>query len=84
MNYGLVNKIDAISYARAACNVLGGGKNPESTVALLVETAAAETLLGITKTLRQPAPERASRKSIKAPLNGYAINTRARRWPAAC
>lgn len=46
MNYGLVNKIDAISYARAACNVLGGGKNPESTVALLVETAAAETLLG--------------------------------------
>lgn len=46
MNYGLINKQDAIGYARAVCAVIGGGKNTESTVALLVETAAAETLLG--------------------------------------
>lgn len=43
MNYGLINKQDAVSYARETCAVLGGG--PE-VVALLVETAAAETLLG--------------------------------------
>lgn len=43
MNYGLISKQDAVGYAQAVCGVLGGGAN---AVALLVETAAAETLLG--------------------------------------
>ncbi|MFW5407725.1 hypothetical protein B7L51_003730 [Pectobacterium brasiliense] len=45
MNYGLINKRDAIIYARAVCDVIGHGKNNKA-VELLVETAAAETLLG--------------------------------------
>lgn len=43
MNYGLINKQDAVCYAREVCAVLGGGL---TAIALLVETAAAETLLG--------------------------------------
>lgn len=50
MNYGLINKQDAVGYARAVCRVLGGGEN---AVALCVETAAAETLLG---DYRDPTP----------------------------
>ncbi|MFI7944595.1 hypothetical protein [Citrobacter freundii] len=45
MNYGLANKRDAVLFAEAVCNVIGGGKN-NSAVLLCVETAAAETLLG--------------------------------------
>lgn len=45
MNYGLVNKQDAVAYAAAVCDVIGHGKN-NAAVALLVETAAAETLVG--------------------------------------
>lgn len=48
--YGLKSKEDAVKYARAVVDVLGGG-NP--AVALLVETAAAETLLG---QLKDPTP----------------------------
>lgn len=50
MNYGLINKQDAVSYARAVCSVLSGGEN---ATALCVETAAAETLLG---DYRDPTP----------------------------
>lgn len=50
MNYGLINKQDAVGYARAVCSVLGGGEN---AAALCVETAAAETLLG---DYRDPTP----------------------------
>ncbi|MBA5234770.1 hypothetical protein H2Y56_22065 [Pectobacterium aroidearum] len=45
MNYGLVHKQDAVACARAVCDVIGHGKNNKA-VELLVETAAAETLLG--------------------------------------
>ncbi|WP_276851017.1 hypothetical protein [Enterobacter oligotrophicus] len=45
MNYGLLRKQDAVAYARAACDVIGHGKG-DHAVPLLVETAAAETLLG--------------------------------------
>ena len=45
MNYGLINKQDAVSYATAICDVIGHGKN-NAAVPLCVETAAAETLLG--------------------------------------
>lgn len=45
MNYGLINKQDAVSYATAICDVIGHGKN-NAAVKLCVETAAAETLLG--------------------------------------
>ncbi|MBJ3192129.1 hypothetical protein JGB58_25480, partial [Salmonella enterica subsp. enterica serovar Agona] len=45
MNYGLVSKRDALRYAEAVCDVIGHGKN-NAAVALCVETAAAETLLG--------------------------------------
>lgn len=48
--YGLKSKEDAVQYARAVVEVIGGG---EDAVALLVETAAAETLLG---TLKDPTP----------------------------
>ena len=45
MNYGLIDKQDAVRYAQAICDVLGYGKEGQA-VALLVETAAAETLIG--------------------------------------
>lgn len=45
MNYGLINKQDAVSYATVICDVIGHGKN-NAAVPLCVETAAAETLLG--------------------------------------
>lgn len=45
MNYGLINKQDAVSYATAICDLIGHGKN-NAAVPLCVETAAAETLLG--------------------------------------
>ncbi|MDU2830810.1 MAG: hypothetical protein E7C03_10240 [Anaerococcus sp.] len=45
MNYGLIDKPDAVRYAIAVCDVIGHGKNGKA-VPLLVETCAAETLLG--------------------------------------
>ncbi|MGL4449462.1 MAG: hypothetical protein ACRCVX_09025 [Shewanella sp.] len=45
MFYGLVNKQHATAYANAVCDVLGHGNN-QCAAALLVETAATETLLG--------------------------------------
>lgn len=45
MNYGLASKQDARRYAEAICDVIGHGKS-NAAVALCVETAAAETLLG--------------------------------------
>ncbi|WP_286992578.1 hypothetical protein [Shewanella sp.] len=41
--YGLVNKQQVMVFAQAVCGVLGGG---DKAVDLLIETAAAETLLG--------------------------------------
>ncbi len=46
MNYGLVSKQDARLYAEAVCDVIGHGK-ANAAVLLCVETAAAETLLGV-------------------------------------
>lgn len=48
--YGLKSKEDAVKYAKAVVDVIGGGPD---AVALLVETAAAETLLG---QLKDPTP----------------------------
>lgn len=48
--YGLKSQADAVTYARRVVELIGGG---DPAVALLVETAAAETLLG---TLRDPTP----------------------------
>lgn len=48
--YGLKSKEDALQYARKVVEALGGG---EPAVRLLVETAAAETLLG---QLKDPTP----------------------------
>ncbi len=45
MNYGLIDQQDAVRYATAVCDIIGHGKNGQA-VALLVETAAAETLIG--------------------------------------
>lgn len=53
MYYGLKSKEDAVMYARQVCAVVGDPATREAAVALLVETAAAETLLG---TLRDPTP----------------------------
>lgn len=50
--YGLTDKAQAIAYAQAVCDVLGHGVNG-CAVQLLVETAAAETLLG---QFRDPSP----------------------------
>lgn len=46
MFYGLMLKEDAVVAARAVCEVIGNAPTRENAVALLVETAAAETLLG--------------------------------------
>ena len=46
MFYGLMHKEDAVVAARAVCEVIGSPATRENAVALLVETAAAETLLG--------------------------------------
>ncbi|QVJ13210.1 hypothetical protein [Pseudomonas phage PSA28] len=46
MFYGLMLKEDAVVAARAVCEVIGSPATRENAVALLVETAAAETLLG--------------------------------------
>ncbi|MCU7974888.1 hypothetical protein L5M43_06290 [Shewanella sp. SW36] len=50
VHYGLVSKSQAIEYAKAICSVFSSN---EHAVALLVETAAAETLLGA---YRDPTP----------------------------
>lgn len=52
MNYGLREKADAVDYAFAVCDVLGHGKNGAAPL-LMLETAAAETLLG---DYRDPTP----------------------------
>jgi hypothetical protein len=49
-HYGLVSKGQVLEFALAVCNAIGG--NPLGTV-LLIETAAAETLLGA---YRDPTP----------------------------
>lgn len=46
MFYGLMLKEDAVIAARAVCEIIGSPATRENAVALLVETAAAETLLG--------------------------------------
>lgn len=46
MFYGLMLKEDAVVAARAVCEIIGSAPTRENAVALLVETAAAETLLG--------------------------------------
>lgn len=46
MFYGLMLKEDAVVAARAVCETIGSADTREYAVALLVETAAAETLLG--------------------------------------
>ena len=46
MFYGLMLKEDAVIAARAVCETIGSADTRESAVALLMETAAAETLLG--------------------------------------
>lgn len=46
MFYGLSSKKEAVVLARAVCSVVGNASTREAAVALLVETAAAETLLG--------------------------------------
>lgn len=48
--YGLVSKSQALEYARAVCSVVGGNPNAAN---MMIETAAAETLLG---EYRDPTP----------------------------
>lgn len=55
MNYGLIKKRDAISYAIAVCYAISDSAQ-DSVVRQLVETAAAETLLG---DFKDPTPNSA-------------------------
>lgn len=45
MYYGLANKRQIVEYATLVCDLFGHGRN-KTAVALLVETCAAETLMG--------------------------------------